>query len=85
MTKRTYSRSPRTSATKGPERVKFHVRLGNFETRDLSLRWEQGRFKVDAFEVRGGPPKPASTKKLPPPGPPVVPGGRKVAPPGSKQ
>ncbi|MBX3199243.1 MAG: trypsin-like peptidase domain-containing protein [Labilithrix sp.] len=70
------------------DEAKYHVRLGNFETRDVALRWEHGRWKVDGFAAPRAAPrasarKPASPKKLPPPGPP--PGSRrpsrKVTPP----
>ncbi len=53
-----------------PDLVKYRVRLGNFEVRDVVLRWEHGRWKVDGFAApRRAPIKPARPKKLPPPGP----------------
>ncbi|MBX3261592.1 MAG: trypsin-like peptidase domain-containing protein [Labilithrix sp.] len=66
------------------DQARYHVRLGNFETRDVALRWEHGRWKIDGFAApRATARKPASPKKLPPPGPP--PGARrpsrKVTPP----
>ena len=66
--------------------VRYHVRLGSFETRDVALRWEHGRWKVDGFAMpRAAPMKPPA-KKLPPPGP--APRTRrpakKLAPPRSK-
>ncbi|MBX3207178.1 MAG: trypsin-like peptidase domain-containing protein [Labilithrix sp.] len=74
-------------AVAGDDQAKYHVRLGNFETRDVALRWEHGRWKVDGFAASSAaPPKPASPKKLPPPGPP--PGSRrpsrKLTPPRAK-
>jgi serine protease Do len=49
------------------EVTKYKIRLSNFETRDLALRWEHGRWKIDG--ITGGPaPKPGGAKKLPPPG-----------------
>ena len=68
-----------------PDQVKYRVRLGNFESRDVALRWEHGRWKVDGFDA----PRAASAKsglakkKLPPPGPPPAtrPPSKKVTPP----
>lgn len=72
-----------------PDHVKYHVRLANFETRDLHLRWEQGRWKIDGLD--GKPASlvnkaPGATRKLPPPGPPTnAPPKKGVAPPGPKK
>jgi serine protease Do len=65
------------------DHVKFHVRLGNFETRDIALRWEHGRWKFDGVEAtRGAKVRPGAAKKLPPPGPPAgAPPSKKVTPP----
>lgn len=66
------------TSTGKPDLVKFRIRLANFEARELTLRWEHGRWKVDGFGgTKGGGAKPAA-KKLPPPGPP--PGSGPVAP-----
>ncbi len=46
--------------------VKYKIRLANFETRTLALRWEQGRWKIDGFDAKGGSGK-VTPKKLPPP------------------
>ncbi|HVH46969.1 MAG TPA: serine protease, partial [Labilithrix sp.] len=69
----------------GTDRVKYRVRLGNFETRDLSLLWEHGRWKVDGFDAasraaHGHP------KRLPPPGPPpgARPPSKRISPPRAK-
>jgi hypothetical protein len=59
-----------------PDLVKYKIRLANFETRDLVLRWEHGRWKIDA--VAGGTPPKPSGKKLPAAGPGA---GKKIAPP----
>jgi serine protease Do len=73
-------------ASAAPEHVRYNVRLGNFETRALALRWEHGRWRVDGFDT----PRPTGTKttqkKLPPPGPPTNGrrSGKKVAPPRAK-
>lgn len=32
--------------------VRFRVRLANFETRDMTVEWEQGHWKVSAFDTR---------------------------------
>jgi hypothetical protein len=67
-----------------PDQVKYRVRLGNFEMRDMALRWEQGRWKIDGFEATRGASVKAPAKKLPPPGPPSGAGAgpKKVTPPG---
>jgi serine protease Do len=57
--------------------VKYKIRLANFESRDLALRWEQGRWKIDG--VTGGGASKGQAKKLPPPGGPG--GGKKITPP----
>jgi serine protease Do len=57
--------------------VKYKIRLANFESRDLALRWEQGRWKIDG--VTGGAASKGPAKKLPPPGGPG--GGKKITPP----
>lgn len=75
------------AASARPDVMRYHVRLGNFEMRDVALRWEHGRWKVDGFEAtRAAPLKPRSPKKLPPPGPPSGsrPPARKVTPPRAK-
>jgi serine protease Do len=73
----------RTSGGDVPEVVDYRVRLANFETRELSVRWEQGRFKVDGVREPGARPSPkAAPKKLPPPGPPAgAPPSKKLTPP----
>lgn len=66
------------AASVKPDFVKYKIRLANFETRDLGLRWEQGRWKIDG--IGGGPAaKGGGQKKLPPPGGPG--GGKKIGPP----
>ncbi|MDF2693151.1 MAG: Serine protease, DegP/HtrA, do-like [Labilithrix sp.] len=65
------------------DQVRYRVRLGNFEMRDVAFRWEHGRWKVDGFPVtRTTPAKPAP-KKLPPPGPPPAtrPPAKRITPP----
>ena len=70
----------------GLDYVRYRVRLGNFETRQLALRWEQGRWKVDGFESRGASSKPAAIKKLPAAVPPsAAPPSKKLTPPGAKK
>ncbi len=48
-------------------RVRYRVRLANFETRDLALAWEQGHWKIAAFDTRPRkeprPAKPAAPAK----------------------
>jgi len=68
------------------DQVKYRVRLANFETREMALRWEHGRWKVDGFDAKlAGGPKPSPKKGLPPPGPPSAPpSGKKVLPPRGK-
>lgn len=64
--------------------VKYKIRLANFESRTLGLRWEQGRWKIDAFDAKGGSgTAPGKPKKLPPPSSPPKPGAgpKNVAPP----
>jgi hypothetical protein len=77
-----------------PDAVKYRVRLGNFETREMALRWEHGRWKVDGFEAsrgkveaHGSAQRPASPKKLPAPGPPPATphSPKKVPPPGGSK
>jgi serine protease Do len=65
--------------------VKYRVRLGNFETRDLALRWEHGRWKIDGVSAAQEAPR-KGAKKLPPPGPPPAapPAPKKVVPPNRK-
>ena len=67
------------AASAKPDFVKYKIRLANFETRDLGLRWEQGRWKIDGIGG-GGAPKGGGQKKLPPPGG-TGPGGKKIGPP----
>lgn len=64
------------------DQVRYHVRLGNFETRDVALRWEHGRWKVDGYAAPRVI-KPAAPKKLPPPTAPprTRPPRKKLAPP----
>jgi serine protease Do len=63
--------------------VEYKVRLANFESRSLTLRWEQGRYKVDGLEGRA--PAAKGPRKLPPPGPPSsAPPGKRVSPPGKR-
>jgi serine protease Do len=69
------------------DHVKYRVRLGNFEARDLTLRWEHGRWKIDGFSAGVAPVRVGAPKKLPPPGPPAgaVPPKKGVPPPRSKK
>lgn len=71
------------------DHVRYHVRLGNFEPRDLTLRWEHGRWKVDGLSAGAarGEAKSGAPKNLPPPGPPAggVPPKKGIAPPRSKR
>ena len=61
--------------------VTYKIRLGNFETRKLALRWEQGRWKIDGFEASRSAPS-GKAKKLPSLStPPPVPAGKRVNPP----
>jgi serine protease Do len=71
------------AASARPDQMRYNVRLGNFETRAVALRWEHGRWKVDGFEATRASVKRAPPKKLPPPGPPpgARPPSKKVAPP----
>jgi serine protease Do len=69
-----------------PDTLRYRIRLGNFEVRDLALRWEHGRWKIDGFGVHGFSPRLVAapgSKKLPPPGPPSGAGAgpKKIAPP----
>ena len=71
-------------ASARPEQIKIRVRLGNFETREMALRWEQGTFKVDGIDgPKGAAVRPGAPRKLPPPGPPATGAarGKKVTPP----
>jgi serine protease Do len=68
-------------ASAKPDWMKYKIRLANFETRDLALRWEHGRWKIDGVSGGASGPKPPS-KKLPPPG--GSGGGKKIAPPKKK-
>lgn len=54
-----------------PDLVKFHIRLSTFEPRDLGVRFEHGRFKIDGIAMATAPSRRPSTlvKKLPPAGP----------------
>jgi len=52
-----------------PDSLEYRLRLGNFETRDLALRWEHGRWKIDGFATPRAAPIKRSPKKLPPPAP----------------
>ena len=74
-------------STAHPELAKFRVRLANFEVRELSLRWEHGRWKVDGFAGAKASGKASSAKptpkKLPAP-PSAAPHGRRVPAPRSK-
>ena len=54
---------PDTAGAK-PDLVKYKIRLANFETRDPTLRWEHGRWKIDG--VSGSLAKTPGQKKLPP-------------------
>jgi serine protease Do len=68
------------------DQVKYRVRLGNFEARELALRWEQGRWKVDGFDGRGVALKATGSKRLPPAGPPSGgPPSKKLTPPSPKR
>ncbi len=40
------------AATQTIPRIRFRVRLANFETREMALQWEQGHWKVAAFDAR---------------------------------
>ena len=51
------------------DRLEYRVRLGNFDTRDLGLRWEHGRWKIDGFAAPRAAPIKRAPKKLPPPAP----------------
>jgi serine protease Do len=77
------------TASARPDQVKMRVRLASFDTRELLLRWEQGGWKIDGFDTRGVPARPANVKKLPPVAPTPAPGGprppKKPTPPGSKK
>lgn len=57
--------------------MKLRIRLANFETRDLLLRWEHGRFKIDG--LTGGAASKPPSKKLPAAG--GAGGGKKITPP----
>jgi hypothetical protein len=57
--------------------VKYKIRLANFESRELALRWEHGRWKIDG--VTGGAGSKGPAKKLPPAG--GSGGGKKIPPP----
>jgi serine protease Do len=61
-------------ASATPAQVKYRIRLGGFETRDLVLRFEQGRWKIGGLSS-GGPAarRPLPPKRLPPPGAPARP------------
>ena len=67
------------TASAKPDVMKYRIRLANFDTRELVLRWEHGRWKIDG--VNGGQAKAPSQKKLPPAG---GGGGKKIAPPKKK-
>jgi serine protease Do len=56
------------------DEVKYRIRLAGFETRELVLRFEQGRWKIGRLSS-GGPAarSPLAPKKLPPPGAPAGP------------
>ncbi|MBX3233634.1 MAG: trypsin-like peptidase domain-containing protein [Labilithrix sp.] len=58
--------------------AKYRIRMGNFETRELLLRWEHGRWKIDGLDAKGAAAARPGSKKLPAAGPG---GSRKVAPP----
>jgi serine protease Do len=75
------------AATKGAgDQTKARIRLANFETRDMPLRWEQGQWKIDGFEAKGPAKGGGGPKKLPPAGPPTSgPPSRKLTPPGPKK
>lgn len=70
---------PDTAGAK-PDLVKYKIRLANFETRDLTLRWEHGRWKIDG--VSGSLAKTPGQKKLPPGS--GGGGGKKITPPKKK-
>ncbi len=75
-------------ASTSPDEVKYRIRLASFETRELVLRFEHGRWKVGGLSS-GAPAsrRPFAAKKLPPPGPPAGPRPPKkgVAPPNPKR
>ena len=65
--------------------VKYKIRLANFEARTLAVRWEQGRWKIDGFDAKGGSARPGLPRKLPSPNAPPKPGAPKNIPPPKKR
>ena len=58
------------------EEVRYRVRLGNWETREIALRWEQGHWKLARIDLRA--PKPTTVAaKLAPTTKPSLPGSKK--------
>jgi len=44
--------------------VRFRIRTANFDTREMAMRWEQGHWKLSAFDLKG---RPSPAKKTPTP------------------
>jgi serine protease Do len=54
------------------DEVRYRVRLGNWDTREIAFRWEQGHWKLAHIDLRA----PKTATKPPPPGKPALPSAK---------